>query len=182
MRKRVGFGVLVFPVFRVNSVNIAIARDERACAYVAPRLRIVGDEPTLKLLDAKLPSVALDYEPNTLSVLHSQYLSHLRVRAFSANGDFCADLVHSIDLISGPSLDDVITGFFVTKLSPREVQLVADLWRGGSLKEIAEQWHRSPMTIAKHRENLYQKCGGNLAPRDLQTLLLVEKCSLAMNA
>lgn len=174
--------MLVFPVFRVNSVQIAIARDERVYANVAPRARIIGDESTLKLLDAKLPSAALDYDPNTLSVLHSQYLSRLRVRAFSANGDFCADLVHSIDLISGPSLDDAITGFSLTKLSPREIQLVKDLWHGGSLKEIAEQWHRSPMTIAKHRENLYQKCGGNLAPRDLQTLLLVEKCSRGINA
>lgn len=169
--------MLVFPVFRLNSVHIAIARDGRSRADVAPRLRIIADEPALSVLDAKLPPAPLAYDQKTLSLLHSQYISRIRTRVFSANGDFCADLVHSIDLISGSSIDDSIAGFFLTKLSHRELQLIEALWQGGSLKDIADQWHRSPMTIAKHRENLYQKCGGSLAPRDLQTLLLVAKCS-----
>jgi len=163
-------------------VHIAIARDPRSRGATAPRIRIIGDEPALSVLDAKLPSAPLAYDQKTLSVLHSQYISRIRTRAFSANGDFCADLVHSIDLLSGSSIDDSLVGIFLTKLSHRELQLIEALWQGGSLKDIADQWHRSPMTIAKHRENLYQKCGGSLAPRDLQTLLLVAKCSHGLGA
>lgn len=58
-----------------------------------------------------------------------------------------------------------------SKLTSRETEIVKLLWEGYSTREIAALWHRSELTVTKHRENLSAKLGARLSPRNLSRVL-----------
>jgi DNA-binding CsgD family transcriptional regulator len=59
----------------------------------------------------------------------------------------------------------------ITRLTRRELELVELMWRGANTTEIAETWHRSQLTVTKHRENLNHKLGHKIAPRDMDLIM-----------
>jgi DNA-binding CsgD family transcriptional regulator len=67
-----------------------------------------------------------------------------------------------------------LTAIKLSKLTKREVELTKLLWQGYTSIDIAEYWHRSELTVNKHRENLYNKLGHRAAPRDLSMILAAD--------
>ena len=67
-----------------------------------------------------------------------------------------------------------LTDIKLSKLTKREVELTKLLWRGYTSIDIAEYWHRSELTVNKHRENLNNKLGHRAAPRDLSMILAAD--------
>ena len=59
----------------------------------------------------------------------------------------------------------------IARLTRRELELIELMWRGASTAEIAETWHRSELTVTKHRENLNHKLGHKIAPRDMDLIM-----------
>ena len=67
-----------------------------------------------------------------------------------------------------------LTGIKVSKLTKREVELTKLLWQGYTTTEVSKYWHRSELTVNKHRENLNSKLGHRAAPRDLSMILAAD--------
>jgi len=67
-----------------------------------------------------------------------------------------------------------LTDIKISKLTKREVELTKLLWQGYTSIDVAEYWHRSELTVNKHRENLNNKLGHRAAPRDLSMILAAD--------
>jgi ATP/maltotriose-dependent transcriptional regulator MalT len=161
------------PTIEHGKVSIAIVHD-----------RVVNEEPALGVLcDRSLMSqfmlainesrITLNDLQDDIEAFYNAYVERVQTRVFSANGDFCPPLVDAVSLQPPLSICDQPTRFTFQTLSPREVQLSELLWEGKTSKHIASLWHRSELTVKKHKENLNQKFGRRLNPSDLATILFV---------
>ena len=67
------------------------------------------------------------------------------------------------------SVDEGATYKF-SALTKRELELVSMLWQGFKTHDIAIHWHRSELTVTKHRENLNTKLGHKITPQDMYAI------------
>ena len=59
----------------------------------------------------------------------------------------------------------------IQKLTRRELELIKLLWSGYTTTQIAAIWHRSALTVTKHRENMNHKFGHKLSPQGMSYIL-----------
>ena len=89
---------------------------------------------------------------------------------------YCQQLEHDQSL--NPTYRDKdkpdLTDIKLSKLTKREVELTKLLWQGYTTTEVSKYWHRSELTVNKHRENLNSKLGHRAAPRDLSMILAAD--------
>jgi len=89
---------------------------------------------------------------------------------------YCQQLEHDQSLYPtyrGKDKPD-LTDIKLSKLTKREVELTKLLWQGYTTTEVSKYWHRSELTVNKHRENLNSKLGHRAAPRDLSMILAAD--------
>ena len=89
---------------------------------------------------------------------------------------YCQQLEHDQSLnptYRGKDKPD-LTDIKLSKLTKREVELTKLLWQGYTTTEVSTYWHRSELTVNKHRENLNSKLGHRAAPRDLSMILAAD--------
>jgi DNA-binding CsgD family transcriptional regulator len=91
--------------------------------------------------------------------------------------DAVTELIHQDVSQTHDSIQDIDVK--IARLTRRELELVELMWRGANTAEIAETWHRSELTVTKHRENLNHKLGHKIAPRDMH--LIMQAAALTRN-
>ena len=160
----------LFPKNDSGVITVVVACDYSVTELGA--LRVLNDRILLPYFENEARGDSKK-RSNPLNTFHDTYLDRIHRRLFSANGDFCPMMVDGIDLMLPMPLEEHPSRFTFATLSPREIQLCVQLWEGNAPKAIAAMWHRSELTIKKHRENLYQKLGGRLSPEDLNAIIFV---------
>ncbi len=167
-----------------------MAKPTDGTSIVFPLL-IANKSPALIIASLQAPEKA---RPNKRSSLQTElreihlainegYIASLIARFDSqpptpSNIDF-VQIGSYVQMIDSPSeaalgkshvlLDQAALKF--SKLTSREMEIVKLLWEGYSTREIAALWHRSELTVTKHRENLSAKLGARLSPRNLNRVL-----------
>lgn len=169
---------LLFPEFRdgasQNNLFIATIVNKE----VAPALLSVGDENESVLEVFESSSIAVVKNPLTVLKLNA-----IRAEGYeqSINIDetklkqFCEAIAmtRSTCVVDEHEIKES-TEYKFSKLTKRELQLVSLLWLGFTTNDIALYWHRSELTVTKHRENLNTKIGHRMTPQDMHVIRVAQ--------
>ena len=168
---------LLFPEFRYGASqnNLFIAT---VVNKVAPAFLSVGDENESVLEVFESSSIAVVKNPLTILKLNA-----IRAEGYeqSINIDetklkqFCEAIAmtRSACVVDEHEIKES-TEYKFSKLTKRELQLVSLLWLGFTTNDIAPYWHRSELTVTKHRENLNTKIGHRITPQDMHVIRVAQ--------